>query len=217
MNEREARLGELVRYARLMSDSGLVVGTAGNISIRLDDEIVITPSSIPYHQIDQEDLCVLDLAGSQVDGHRRPSTEVPLHTEIYRTTDAAAVVHTHSPFATTVACVCDVLPAIHYSIHRFGGDTIPVADYERFGSDALAEKVADVLKDRRGALMRNHGAITYGSSLPQAYDLALLLEWLAQLYWKAKQLGEPRLLTAEQIAEVAAEARRLRYTATAVE
>jgi L-fuculose-phosphate aldolase len=217
MNERERRLDELVRYARLISDSGLVVGTAGNISIRLDDEIVITPSSIPYHEIDQEDLCTLDLAGQQMDGRRRPSTEVPLHTEIYRTTDAAAVVHTHSPFATTVACVCDVLPPIHYSIHRFGGDTIPVAEYERFGSEALAEKVALVLRDRRGALLRNHGAITYGSSLPQAYDLALLLEWLAQIYWQAKQLGEPRLLTAEQIAEVAEEARRLRYATTPVE
>lgn len=215
MNDRERRLDELVRYARLMSDSGLVVGTAGNISIRLDEEIVITPSSIPYHQIEQVDLCVLDLAGSQVNGRRRPSTEVPLHTEIYRTTDAAAVVHTHSPFATTVACVSDVLPAIHYSIHRFGGDTIPVAEYERFGSDALAENVALVLKDRRGALLRNHGAITYGSSLAEAYDLALLLEWLAQLYWRAKQLGEPRLLTAAEIAEVAAEARRLRYASTA--
>ena len=107
-----------------------------------------------------------------------------------------------------------MLPAIHYSIHRFGGDTVPVAEYERFGSDALADLVALALKDRRGALLRNHGAVTYGSSLAEAYDLAVLLEWLARIYWQAKQLGEPRLLTADQVEEVAAEARRRRYAKT---
>jgi L-fuculose-phosphate aldolase len=192
-----------------------VVGTAGNISIRLDDEIVITPTSVPYDLIERGDLCVVDLAGSQIDGRHRPSSEAPLHTQIYRTTDAAAVVHTHSPFATTLACVIDVLPAIHYSIHRFGGDTIPVAEYELFGSDALAERVALMLKDRRGVLLRNHGAVTYGSSLKEAYELTEVLEWLARLYWQAKQLGEPRLLTAAEIDEVAAEARRRRYANTA--
>jgi L-fuculose-phosphate aldolase len=212
---RDSRLEELVRYARAMSDSGLVVGTAGNISIRLDDEIVITPTSVPYDRIEVDDLCLLDLDGAQTDGRRRASSETPLHTQIYRTTDAVAVVHTHSTYATTVACVSDVLPAIHYSIHRFGGDTVPVADYERFGSDALADAVARALRDRRGTLLRNHGAVTYGSSLAEAYDLAVLLEWLAQVYWQATQLGEPRLLTAAEIAEVATEARRRRYASTA--
>src|SRR5207237_19940 len=210
-DERDGLLDELVRYARMMSDDGLVVATAGNISIRLDEEIVITPTSIPFDLVERSDLCVLDLAGRRLNGRRRPSSEAPLHTQIYRTTDAAAVVHTHSPFATTLACVCDVLPAIHYSIHRFGGDTVPVAEYERFGSDALADLVALALKDRRGTLLRNHGAVTYGSSLAEAYDLAVLLEWLARIYWQAKQLGEPRLLTADQVEEVAAEARRRRY------
>jgi len=120
-------------------------------------------------------------------------------------------VHTHSPFATTLACAIDVLPAIHYGIHRFGGDTVPVAEYERFGSDELADRVAFALKDRRGALLRNHGAVTYGSSLTEAYDLAVLLEWLSRIYWQSKQLGEPRLLTTAEIDEVAEEARRRRY------
>jgi L-fuculose-phosphate aldolase len=209
--EREARLDELVRYGRMLSEKRLVVGTAGNISIRLGDEIAITPTSVPYHRIEREDVCVLDPAGRQVDGRGRPSSETPLHTRIYESTDAAAVVHTHSPFATTLACVIDELPAVHYSIHRFGGDTIPVASYERFGSEALAERVEATLKDRRGALLRNHGAVTYGSTLAEAYDLAVLLEWLAEIYWRAKQVGEPRILTGNEIAEVAAEARRRRY------
>jgi L-fuculose-phosphate aldolase len=208
-------LDELVRYARRMSDDGLVVGTAGNVSIRIDDEMVITPTTVPYDRIERSDLCVLDLDGLQTDGRRRPSSETPLHTQVYRATDATAVVHTHSTFATTIACVCDELPAIHYSIHRFGGDTVRVAEYERFGSDALADRVACALTDRKGVLLRNHGAVTYGSSLAEAYDLAVLLEWLARLYWQAKQLGEPRLLSAAQVAEVAAEARRRRYANTA--
>jgi len=210
-DEREALLDEIVRCARRMSYDGLVVGTAGNISVRLDDEIVITPTSIPYELIERSDLCVLDLSGRRLDGRQRPSSESPLHTQVYRTTDAAAVVHTHSPFATTLACAIDVLPAIHYSIHRFGGDTVPVAEYERFGSDELADRVAFALKDRRGALLRNHGAVTYGASLLEAYDLSVLLEWLSRIYWQAKQLGEPRLLTTAEIDEVAEEARRRRY------
>jgi len=210
-DEREALLEEIVRCARRMSHDGLVVGTAGNISVRIGDEIVITPTSIPYERIEQTDLCTLDLSGRQLDGRRRASSEAPLHAQVYRTTDAAAVVHTHSLFATTLACAIDVLPAIHYSIHRFGGDTIPVAEYERFGSDELADKVAAALSDRRGTLLRNHGAVTYGSSLREAYGLAVLLEWLARIYWQAMQLGEPRLLTTAQVDEVADEARRRRY------
>jgi len=212
---REDVLDDVVRYARRMSDDGLVVGTAGNISVRLDDEIVITPTSIPYERIEPGDLCVLDLSGNQVDGRRRASSEAPLHAQVYRTTGAAAVVHTHSLYATTLACSVDVLPPIHYSIHRFGGDTIPVAEYERFGSDELAERVAHALSDRRGTLLRNHGSVTYGSSLAEAYDLALLLEWLARVYWQARQLGEPRLLTKAEIDEVAEEARRRRYASEA--
>ena len=202
-------LDELLHYARRLVADGLVVGTAGNLSVRLDDEIVITPTSIPYDRIERDDLCVLG-----VDGRRTPSSEAPLHMRVYETTDAAAVVHTHSPFATTLACSIDELPPIHYSIHRFGGATIPVVDYALFGSEALAENVAVAVRERRGVLLRNHGAVTYGSSLREAYDLSLLLEWLAQIYWQARQLGEPRLLTPEQVAEVAAEAQRRRYART---
>jgi L-fuculose-phosphate aldolase len=204
------RLDALIHHARLLVDGGLVIGTAGNVSLRVDDEIVVTPTSIPYDRIQREDLCVLDLAGRQTGGRRRASSEAPMHAQIYSATDAAAVVHTHSPFATTIACVSDSLPAIHYSIHRLGGDSVPVVEYELFGSDALADRVALMAKGRRGVLLRNHGAVTWGSSLEEAYDLAVLLEWLAQIYWQAKQLGEPHLLTAEEIRGVAEEARRRR-------
>lgn len=211
-----ARREEVVRYGQAMLDEGLVIGTAGNVSARIVDEIVITPTGIPYHLIQPSDLCVLDLGGRQLAGPWRPSSETPFHTRIYETTEAAAIVHTHSPFATTLACVLDELPPIHYSIHRFGGDTVPVAEYERFGSEALADRVAEALRDRRGVLLRNHGTITYGYSVAEAFDLAVLLEWLAKLYWQAHQLGEPRLLSRGDVAEVAAEARRRRYEGTVV-
>ena len=204
------RLDALIHRARLLVEGGLVIGTAGNVSLRIDDEIVVTPTSIPYNRIQREDLCVLDLAGHQTGGRRRASSEAPMHAQIYTATDAAAVVHTHSPFATTIACVYDALPAIHYSIHRLGGDTVPVVEYELFGSDALADRIALMAKGRQGVLLRNHGAVTWGSSLEEAYDLAVLLEWLAQLYWQAKQLGEPHLLTADEIRGVSEEARRRR-------
>jgi L-fuculose-phosphate aldolase len=204
------QLDALIHHARLLVEDGLVIGTAGNVSLRVDDEIVVTPTSIPYDRIQREDLCVLDLAGDQTGGRRSASSEAPMHAQIYSATDATAIVHTHSPFATTIACVSDALPAIHYSIHRLGGDTVPVVEYELFGSDALADKVALVAKGRRGVLLRNHGAVTWGSSVAEAYDLSVLLEWLAQIYWQAKQLGEPRLLTAEEIHDVAEEARRRR-------
>jgi L-fuculose-phosphate aldolase len=207
------QLEALLHHARLLVESGLVIGTAGNVSLRVEDEIIVTPTSIAYDRIQREDLCVLDLAGGQTGGRRRASSEAPMHAQIYSATDAAAVVHTHSPFATTIACVSDALPAIHYSIHRLGGDTVPVVEYELFGSDALADKVALMAKGRRGVLLRNHGAVTWGSSVAEAYDLAVLLEWLAQVYWQAKQLGEPRLLTANEIREVADEARRRREAA----
>jgi L-fuculose-phosphate aldolase len=190
---------------------GLVIGTAGNISIRRDDEIVITPSSVPYELIEPDDLCVTDLDGRTIAGRRSPSAETPLHAAIYRTTTAAAVVHTHSPFATTLACTIDELPAIHYAIHRFGGDSIPVTRYERFGSQGLANAVASALGDRKAVLLRNHGAVVHGSSVVEAYELAQLLEWLSRLYWHARVLGNPRILTREELLDVAAESQRRQY------
>jgi L-fuculose-phosphate aldolase len=189
----------------------LVTGTAGNISVRTEDEMVITPSSTPYHAISRDDLVVLDARGTQIGGTGQPSAETPMHAAIYSATDAAAIVHTHSPTAVALSCVLDELPAIHYAIARFGGDTVRVAAYERFGSDDLAATTLRALNGRRGALLRNHGTVTYGGSLDEAYELALLLEWLAEVYWKARQIGEPTILSGAQLDEVVAEAKRRRY------
>ena len=207
---RKHLMDEVILCGRRMLQDGLVKGTAGNVSVRDGDEIIITPSSEPYDLIAPEDLCVVDIDGKQLAGRCRPSTETPLHTAVYRGTDAGAVVHTHSMFATTIACTEDVLPAIHYSIVRLGTHGVRVADYARFGSDELAGTTFDGLAGGKAVLLRNHGALVYGASLAQAYDYAECLEWLAQLYWQSKVLGEPQILGDSELDEVSAEARRLR-------
>jgi L-fuculose-phosphate aldolase len=210
-NERmeQAKL-EVVEHGKKMLRDGLVKGTSGNISIRVGDEVVITPGSVPYEDVTPDNLAIVDLDGKHVGGGR-PSSETPLHTLVYRESDAAAVVHTHSIYATTLACTVDELPAVHYMIHAFGGDSIAVSDYERFGSDELADAVNRALGDRRGVLLRNHGAVVHGPTLTRAYDLAVLLEWLAELYWRSSVFGTPRILSHEQLEEVATEAGRRSY------
>ncbi len=201
---------EIVETCRRMHEEGLVKGTAGNISVRTGDQVVITPSSVPYDRLTPDQLCVVDLDGNSIEGDR-PSSETPFHTILYRETDAAAVVHTHSVYATTIASTAAELPAIHYAVHAFGGDRVEIADYQRFGSDALADAVRDALGDRRGVLLRNHGALVHGPSLEKAYELAQVLEWLSELYWRAQVFGEPSILTGDQIEEVRTEARRRRH------
>lgn len=191
---------------RLISD-GLVEGTAGNVSVRHGDQVAISPSSIPYHRIRPEDVCVLDLDGTVVsrpDGPR-PSTETGMHLRIYRETDARAVVHHHGLSSVAVSTVTDVLPALHYYIVRLGGP-VRVAPYARYGTDRLARNVLQALEGRTAALMQNHGAITYGASLDQAFDRALLLEWLCRLQITASSMGTPRALSELDLAEVASAA-----------
>jgi L-fuculose-phosphate aldolase len=201
---------EVAEYGKRMLREGLVKGTSGNISVRVGDEVAISPGSMPYEEIEPDDVSIVDLDGNHLSGGR-PSSETPLHTLVYRETDAAAVVHTHSIYATTLACTVDELPAVHYMIHTFGGDAIAVSDYERFGSDELAAAVHAALGDRRGVLLRNHGAVVHGPTLTRAYDLAVLLEWLSELYWRASIFGEPRILSHDQLEEVATEAGRRAY------
>jgi L-fuculose-phosphate aldolase len=184
---------------RLISD-GLVEGTAGNISVRFGDRVAISPSSVPYDEVRPEDVCVLDLDGRLLAG-ARPSTETGMHLRIYRGTTAQAVVHHHGIRSVAVSTVVDVLPALHYYIVRLGGPP-RVAPYALYGTDQLARSVATALEGRTAALMQNHGAVTYGSSIDEAFDRAQLLEWLCDLYLRAAAAGTPRVLSAEELAAV---------------
>jgi L-fuculose-phosphate aldolase len=206
----------LVAHGRRMNPDGLAVGPAGNLSVRLDDVVAITPSQVRYDEITPEQICVVTLDGEHVGGEGRLSSETPMHLSVYRSTAAAAIVHTHSPRAVAASTVVDELPAVHYAILRAGGGpTVRVAPYERFGSDELARVALDGLADRTAVLLQNHGALTYGRDLADAYERALLVEWLADVYLSARAVGTPRILTDEELGQVAAESVRRRYAATA--
>jgi L-fuculose-phosphate aldolase len=200
----------LVSYSNRLLDDGLAIGSAGNISVRAGDEVLITPSGIPYRDLQAADICVVGMDGTARGGTTEPSSETPMHLAVYAATPARSVVHTHSPEVIALSAVCDELPAIHYAIVGLGGP-VRVAAYTRFGSEGLAAAAMAALDGRRAAILQNHGAISYGATLAEAYDRALLLEWLAHVHRLACSRGEPRILTDTELAEVTAEMRRRRY------
>lgn len=213
--ELQAGRAELVRHGIRLLDDGLAVGTAGNLSLRLGGTVLITPSGVGYRELTPADICPVTLTTSAdgdlaADAPASASSELPLHLAVYRATDATAIVHTHSPEVVALSAVRDDLPAVHYAITGLGGP-VRVAGYERFGSHHLAQAAMAALVGRHAVILRNHGAVSYGSTLAQAYERALLLEWLAHVYRMACSLGDPRILTAEDLSEVAAEMRRRRY------
>jgi L-fuculose-phosphate aldolase len=208
--EQGAHRERLVRYCNRLLDDRLAVGSAGNMSVRVGDEVLITPSGIPYRDMNAADICVIGMDGTVRGGATEPSSETPMHLAVYAATRARAVVHTHSAEVVALSAVCDELPAIHYAITGLGGP-VRVAGYTRFGSEGLAAAAVAALDGRRAAILQNHGAISYGATLAEAYERALLLEWLAQVHRLACSRGEPRILTDAELAEVTAELRRRRY------
>lgn len=204
MRDEQTR-SEIAELGRRLEQEGLLSTTAGNLSARLEPEVIaITPSNIPYPDITSADVVVTDLHGNVLEGHRRPSSELPFHTAIHRARpDVGAVVHTHSPYATTIAILRRPIPAVHYVIASFGVDEIPVVPYETYGSDALAAQLERVAQTgTKGALLANHGAVVFDSSLERAATLASLLEFLATIYVRALSIGDPVVLPADEIERV---------------
>jgi L-fuculose-phosphate aldolase len=203
---------QLVSYSARLLNDGLAIGSAGNMSVRASDVVAITPSGISYADLRPADICLVALDGTQLDGPdaEAPSSETPMHLGIYAATGAAAVVHTHSPEVVALSASRPELPAIHYAITGLGGP-VRVAPYVRFGSAGLAAAAVEALDGRSAVILRNHGAVTHGRDLAQAYDRALLLEWLARTYRMALCYGEPSILSAAELDEVTAETRRRRY------
>jgi L-fuculose-phosphate aldolase len=194
--------------ARRLAADGLVAGTAGNVSMRAERLVAVTPTGAKLEDVTPQQVAVVDLDGEQVDGDLAPTSELELHLGIYRQLDAGAVVHSHARFATALACVLDELPVVHYQMLALGGP-IRVAPYATFGTPELAEHTLKALEGRSAALMANHGAIAYGPDLDTAMEQALLLEWACELYWRASSLGTPRVLdSSEQLAFVETVSRR---------
>jgi L-fuculose-phosphate aldolase len=206
--EREA----LADACRRLASEGLVIGTAGNVSVRAGEHVVATPTGCSFESVSPDDMSVVDLDGDVQEGV--PTSELGLHLGAYRALEwTGAVVHTHSPMATAVGCVVDELPPIHYAMLALGG-SVRVAPYATFGTDELHRLVLDALEGRTAALMRNHGTLNCGASLDAALEGALLLEWACSLYWHASQLGEPAVLSEEQLADVARQVQELNYGVT---
>ncbi len=208
----QAARAQLVSYSARLLDDGLAVGSAGNMSVRAGDLVAITPSGISYAEMRPDDICLVGMDGRQdaAGGPEAPSSETPMHLAIYAATSAAAIVHTHSPEVIALSAARPELPAIHYAITGLGGP-VRVAPYVRFGSAGLAAAAVEALDGRSAVILRNHGAVSYGRDLAQAYDRALLLEWLARTYRLALSYGEPSILSAAELDEVTAESRRRRY------
>lgn len=193
--------GQLVAYARKLRPDGLVVGTSGNLSVRSADRVAVTPSGLDYDELTPELVCVTDLTGAPVEGTLRPTTEMPFHLAVYRETAHTAVVHTHSTAATVVSTLVEELPPIHYLMAQFGGP-VRVTPYRSFGTPELARALLDGLADRTGVILGNHGAVTVGSSLAEAYSRSLYLEWLCEVWLRASAHGDPRLIAADELARV---------------
>jgi L-fuculose-phosphate aldolase len=202
---------ELADACHRLAAAGLVIGTAGNLSVRTGDAVVVTPTGCVLAEVEPDAMTVVALDGEPVDDGPAPTSELGLHLGVYERFDwAAAVVHTHSPMATAVGCVVDELPAIHYQMLSLGGP-VQVAPYATFGSDELHAHVLAALEGHTAALMRNHGTLTCGTGLESAVEATFLLEWACGLYWHAAQIGTPSILTAEQLGDVAAQVQRLGY------
>lgn len=200
--------GELVDTARRTVTERLVVGTSGNVSVRVGDTVLVTPSGVPYDRLTPDDVTGVDLDGRQVLGTLLPTSELPMHLAVYRSTDALAVVHTHAVHATAVSTLVPELPAIHYMTAALGGP-VRVAPYATYGTDELAENMLHALADRSACLLQNHGTIAYGNTLAQAYDRTAQLEWMCHLWLTARSLPDltPHLLTEEQLAAAGAQLR----------
>jgi L-fuculose-phosphate aldolase len=189
--------------AARMSESRLSPGKSGNFSARTDAGFLITPTGIAWTKLTADDVVEVGLDGETRPGQRLPSSEWRLHMAIYKArADARAVVHTHSLHATALACLRRGIPAFHYMIAEFGGDRVACSGYATYGSETLARFAVKALGPRHACLMANHGSLTLGDDLHQAFERALSLEALAAQYVTALQVGQPKLLPAKEMKRV---------------
>lgn len=201
MSSVELRL-EVVFAARRLEPLGLSPGTSGNLSVRTRDGMLITPSAVPYEAMDPDDLVFMELDGvvRSAPAGRLPSTEWRMHAGILRERpDVTAIVHAHPPWATALSCLRRDIPPFHYMVAICGGRAIRCAGYATFGTQELADAALDALGARSACLLANHGIVTCGASVDAALELAIELEALAGQYGRALSIGEPELLTDEEM------------------
>ena len=202
MNNEIEKRQSIIDHCIEMNDNGLNQGTSGNLSIRHEDGMLISPSGVPYKELNTDDIVFVHPDGTS-EGKLNPSSEWRFHLAILQgRPDVNAVVHNHPTYCTALAIRHMEIPAMHYMIAAAGGDSIPCADYQTFGTQALSEAVLAALEGRSACLMANHGMVACGPSMKKAMWLAVEVETLARQYVLSLQLGGPHLLSDEQIGEV---------------
>jgi L-fuculose-phosphate aldolase len=193
---------EIIAACQDMNRRGINQGTSGNISARVAEGLLITPSGLPYDEMKPADIVLMKRDGTPV-GRLKPSSEWRFHTSIMATRpEVGAVVHTHSMFATTLSCLGLEIPAVHYMIAAAGGSNIRCVPYITYGTQELADAALKALEGRNACLLSNHGMIVVGPTLKKAMWLAVEVETLAAQYWRALQVGKPNILTDAQIKTV---------------
>lgn len=192
---------QLIEYGKKLISCGLTKGTGGNLSIlnREENLMAITPSGIDYFEIQLEDIVILDLDGNIVEGNRKPSSEYGMHKIFYKNReDIDALIHTHTMYSTTIACLRWELPAVHYMI-ALAGKNVRCAEYATFGTEELAQNAFKAMKDRRAVLLANHGLLAGAESLANAFNITEEIEYCAELYYRTKAIGEPVILSDEEM------------------
>lgn len=193
---------QLIETALRMHSEGINQGTAGNLSQRIGDHFIITPSGMAYEDMQPSDLVEIETISGKIISDGRPSSEWRFHRDILASrTDVEVVLHAHPVFATALACQRRNIPAFHYMVAVAGGKSIECADYALFGTQALSKHVLKALGPRKACLMANHGIIALGKNLKSALALAVELETLAAQYIRVLQMGDPILLSSEQMDE----------------
>jgi L-fuculose-phosphate aldolase len=194
---------EIIAMARRFADLGLGVGTSGNLSARVRDGFLVTPSGVRYDAMRPSQIVLLDRNGTVLSGSLAPSSEWRFHRDIYaKRPEAGAVVHVHSPFATAIACTRRGIPAFHYMVAVAGGDSIRCAAYATYGTAQLSRNALRALAGRKACLLANHGLIALGKDLRAALALAQEVEELARQYWLASRFGRPVLLGRKEMQAV---------------
>jgi L-fuculose-phosphate aldolase len=201
VNETSLR-ADIILCAQRMNALRINRGTSGNVSARIEGGFLITPTALAYDALQVGDVVEMALGGESR-GTRRPSSEWRFHRDIYAArSEVGAVVHAHSPFATTLSCLGRAIPAFHYMVAVAGGNDIRCAAYATFGTQQLSDHVLAAMQDRKACLMANHGMIAVGEALDDALALAVEVEALAEQYWRALQIGQPNLLCEDEMQRV---------------
>lgn len=197
----EAARTEIVEFGRRLVTARLTTGTGGNLSFfdRKEGLVAVKPSGVDYFEMKPEEVALFELDGTPVEVPKKPSSETAMHLEVYRRrNDVNAVVHTHSVFATTIACMGWELPAVHYLV-GFSGYKVPLARYATYGTPELAHNTVDALGTFNAVLMANHGLLAVGSTMLGAFSTAEEIELVAQIYVRAKAIGDPVILPREEM------------------